>query len=432
MLSTTSRMAVRRVASKLCTSRTNPTRTGLMGTDVVEPKDFRLLSARAISLADEVRRSLRSNSSSLTVKQKLMALDSISNILCSVADTAEMARNCHMDDSFRTAADEAFQTLHSYMSTLNTDSDLYSTLCAVAENTSALTEEERIFTLDMKREFESSGVNLGDDEKKHTSLVLQQKVAELESQYLQNTLEDAEPFLLGPIRNKHLLDSIKSYAEHFTSDVDAAPEQYALLPASRELINGLLMHVDEQEVRRSIWIESFLLVKKNISVLGSLITHRHSLAVELGFSSHAHRVLSQRIIKTPEACMTFLNSIAQEIQPKVEQEMELLLSLEKRSSSRLLPWDLLYFRHKFNEENVPIKADGSAHISAYLSLRGCIEGLKFVTKSLLGVRVEEMGIDATEAWGRGAGQDSHAGLSSGMLKLCLFDSSDNPLGEPHV
>jgi len=117
----------------------------------------------------------------------LLLLDEISCQLCGIIDVAELCRNIHTSDKYKFKAEATFDQLSKVIHQLNNDDTLYQRLISIiihhindhiddndkkdgrndddddndghndCSDKYVLTEEERLFVMDMKREFESEG-----------------------------------------------------------------------------------------------------------------------------------------------------------------------------------------------------------------------------------------------------------------------------------
>lgn len=104
---------------------------GLFGnSDLSRPSDFILLAHRTQKytkrLVDRIASYSESGSGSSEDLSTLVGLvDRLSDALCSVIDTAEFVRNSHPDPRWVTAANDAYESLCSWMNELNTHVGLY-------------------------------------------------------------------------------------------------------------------------------------------------------------------------------------------------------------------------------------------------------------------------------------------------------------------
>jgi intermediate peptidase len=95
-------------------------------------------------------------------------LDRISNEVCSIIDPAELCRNVHTNDIYRSAADEVFHTLISLIQELNSNVELYRKLSLIVNDESLfnqLSVEGKFIAQDMKTEMEINGIHLDENDK---------------------------------------------------------------------------------------------------------------------------------------------------------------------------------------------------------------------------------------------------------------------------
>ena len=97
-----------------------------MGSAIQNASDFARLSREGTEKADRIRNFLKNTQTLKRPRDTLIALDAISNEICSVMDAAEVARNGHFDENFIQMADESYQMLFEYLSRVNTGA-LYDT-----------------------------------------------------------------------------------------------------------------------------------------------------------------------------------------------------------------------------------------------------------------------------------------------------------------
>ena len=105
--------------------------TGLFGnSDLSQPSDFILLAHRTQKytrrLVERIASYGKSGSGGSEDLSTLVQLvDRLSDALCSVIDTAEFVRNSHPDPRWVAAANDAYESLCSWMNELNTHVGLY-------------------------------------------------------------------------------------------------------------------------------------------------------------------------------------------------------------------------------------------------------------------------------------------------------------------
>ncbi|KAG8680274.1 Mitochondrial intermediate peptidase, partial [Ceratobasidium sp. 395] len=134
----------------------------------MQPSDFARLAQRTQKytkrLVDRIAGFDKYESGSSNDLTALVGLvDRLSDTLCSVIDTAEFVRNSHPDPQWVTAANDAYESLCSWMNELNTHVGLYKSLVRLIQDpeaTAQLSPQEKQVALLFIRDFEKSGIHL--------------------------------------------------------------------------------------------------------------------------------------------------------------------------------------------------------------------------------------------------------------------------------
>lgn len=90
-------------------------------------------------------------------------LDRLSDLLCSVVDTAELVRHVHPEPSWVEASNEAHALMSNYLNTLNTNTELYDALKLASQEkgiSKDFTNEETKVAELLLHDFEKSGIHL--------------------------------------------------------------------------------------------------------------------------------------------------------------------------------------------------------------------------------------------------------------------------------
>jgi Zn-dependent oligopeptidase len=120
---------------------------------------------------------------------------------------------CYIDTL--SSADDAFHVLAKYIQEINMDENIYNVLKSLTDNEfifQACTEEERLFVVDMKLEFERGGVHLKGSARER-SVVLHDEVSQNQSLYMQNLMDSNETFEITELIPEHK-SQLKHWLEH--------------------------------------------------------------------------------------------------------------------------------------------------------------------------------------------------------------------------
>lgn len=118
--------------------------------------------------------------------------------------------------------------------------------------------------------------------------------------------------------------------------------------------------------------------KKNVLTIAKL---RYKRAKLLGYKTHAHFVLEERMAKNPETVNTFLNDLLKHAKPAALISFEELQQFANKLDgiTRLEKWDGAYYSEKLKQQRFNIDQE---KLKPYFKLENVIEGVFTVAKKL--------------------------------------------------
>src|SRR5690606_25486562 len=120
---------------------------------------------------------------------------------------------------------------------------------------------------------------------------------------------------------------------------------------------------------------------------------RHEAAQLLGYPSHAHLSLADKMAGTPQRVLGFLRDLAARAKPVAERELAQLAAFarENHGIEQLQPWDVAYASEKLRQQLFSFSAED---VKPYLPLDAALAGLFDVAQRVFGVRIaERQGMD---------------------------------------
>ena len=426
--------------------------TGLLGLSAYKSAmDINFLANSVMKKCIELRERISTQKEPIKI---LLLLDQISNEVCSVIDVAEFCRIAHDDQDSRKAAEDAFSTLSTFIHRLNTDEYLYTTLQRIVDDEKTffeLPEEHQIFAKDLKLEFESGGIHLRGQQKESAD-TLQQDIVASETSFIQGTshVDDNSNFRIGPFEDKDDHHRFSSWLGQYVKQSDEQDSRTVLCSANRRISSTVLMSLDQESLRETVWLNMMGQPAKNAVVLGKLVKDRQALAMALGYKSFAHKYLANKVLKTPGEVQTLLSDIAVAVRPKAQKQLETLFSLKGtingRSSSNksvvLNPWDISYLMHVASSNSDTQGVNALSAVTQYFTVGSCLQGLVGITESLFGVTVKISDVRGPEAWlrttedqstARGSEQNSLGpDYHSGAMKCDFSDGKGQSLGTVYL
>jgi len=116
---------------------------------------------------------------------------------------------------------------------------------------------------------------------------------------------------------------------------------------------------------------------------------RHQRAVLLGYKSHAHFVLEERMAKTPEKVQTFLKELLEKAMPAAEKEFKEIEEFAKEMDGidQLQKWDGAYYSEKLKQKRFNLDDE---QLKPYFELKNVINGVFAVAEKLYGLTFDEV------------------------------------------
>ena len=120
-----------------------------------------------------------------------------------------------------------------------------------------------------------------------------------------------------------------------------------------------------------------------------IVQLRHKRANLLGYKTHAHFVLEERMAASPEKVASFLNELLEKAKPAALREFNDLQSFAKELDgiNELQKWDGAYYAEKLKEKLFNLDDE---KLKPYFELSKVITGVFAVAKKLFGLHFEEI------------------------------------------
>ena len=254
-----------------------------------------------------------------------------------------------------------------------------------------LTEEQSTLLEKKYKSFARNGANLAEDKKS--------RLREIDSQLSTLALNFGENVLADTNSYELLLTDEK--------DIDGLPEgakeAAAALAESRDH-KGWLITLDYPSYIPFMKYASNRELRKKLSLaFGSRAFHsdehdnqenvlaitklRHERAQLLGYETHAHFVLEERMAQTPEKVNSFLNDLLAKAKPAAEREFAELENFAKAEDpiDQLQKWDSAYYAEKLKQKLFSLNDEA---LKPYFKLENVIAGVFKVAEKLFGLQFE--------------------------------------------
>lgn len=300
------------------------------------------------------------------------------------------------NDEIQKIAQEISPLLSEFGNDITLNQELFKRVKSVYEQRDTLNLSVEQHTLLEKRykSFSRNGANLSEDKKKRLREI------------------DAESSKLKLKFGENILAETNKYQKHITNEADldglpeGAKEAAAQLAKSKGKEEGWLLTLDypsyipfmkyakNRELRKELSLafgsKSFksdeLDNQENVLKIAKL---RHERANLLGYRTHAHFVLEERMAETPEKVHEFLNELLEKAKPAAEREFKQLEDFAKELDGidRLEKWDGSYYSEKLKQKLFSLDDE---QLKPYFKLENVIDGVFKVAEKLFGLQFEEV------------------------------------------
>ena len=260
------------------------------------------------------------------------------------------------------------------------------------ENLNLSTEQKTL--LDKKyKNFTRNGALLADD-KKGRLREIDAELSKLKLTYGENVLAETNNYELH-IKNENDLkglpeDSIESAASLaksknkegwiFTLD-HPSYLPFVTYAENRELRKELAIAAGKKAFRKNEFDN-----RENVKRIAQL---RHERANLLGYKTHAHFVLEERMAQNPDNVKSFLNDLLSKAKPAAEREFEQLTQFSKELDNidQLQKWDGSFYSEKLKQKLFNVDDE---QLKPYFQLEKVLNGAYEVAKRLFGLTFNEV------------------------------------------
>ncbi len=254
-----------------------------------------------------------------------------------------------------------------------------------------LPEEIRLLEQQYKV-FLRNGAKLNEDQKQ-TLRSIDGQLAQYTLTFGNNVLADTNTFFLHLTDREDLSGLSNDYIDRAQSRAKDQEKEGFLVGLDFPSYMPFMKYARNRTHRKALWqafgSRGFLANEHNNEVSIHTITRlRRERAQLLGYDSHAHFVLEERMAKTPESVGHFLEDFGQKAHPAAAKEMAQLKAYarDKEGINTIESWDSAYFSEQLKKDLFDWNEEA---VKPYFPLDQVLEGAFAVTKKLYGLEFEE-------------------------------------------
>ncbi|NWH08760.1 MAG: M3 family metallopeptidase [Alphaproteobacteria bacterium] len=271
------------------------------------------------------------------------------------------------------------------------DAALYARVKSVfdAREALGLSGEQRRLVERIHTRFVRAGAGLA-PEKRARFAAINERLAELSTRFGQNVLKDERDYRLV----LETQDDLAGLPDFLRASASAAAKATGLegkhvITLSRSSVEPFLQLSARRDLRETVWRAWVMRgdngdAEDNKAIIAETVALRIERARLLGYETHAHYMLDDRMAKTPEAALALMREVWAPARDRAREEAEALTELMRADgiNDALEPWDWRYYAEKLRKARYDLD---EAETKPYLQLGRLIEAQFYVAERLFGI-----------------------------------------------
>lgn len=339
--------------------------------------------------------SITANSEKPTFKNTVEALERTGVQLDRVTSIFFNLNSAETNDEIQKIAQQVSPLLSEFKNDLLLNEALFKKVKEVfdAKNTFSLNAEEQMLLEKQYKGFSRNGANLP-EEKKAKLRNIDTELSKLSLTFGENVLAETNAFEMHLTNEEDLAGLPEGAKEAATQTASEKGKDGWVITLDYPSYIPFMKYAENRELRKKLSLafgaRAFQKNKFNneltVLEIGNL---RHQRAQLLGYDSHAHFVLEERMAETPEKVISFLNELLEKAKPAAQSEFEELEAYAKKLDGieKLQKWDGAYYAEKLKQERFNLDDE---KLKPYFPLQQVIDGVFTVAEKLFGLQFNEI------------------------------------------
>lgn len=363
--------------------------------DQFRPEHFLPATVAACDQARAKLAAIKNNPAAPDWQNTIVALEGAGAQVSDVATAYGNLRSAHGDEQMQALAREIMPKLIEFESDMYLDEGLFARVRAVYEqrHTLTLTPEQLTLVEKMYRAFRRNGALLSAADK--------QKL---------RTIDD-ELSTLGPQFSENVLKATNQYEMWITSEADLAGLPDSACEAAKQAAREkgrpeawlftlhmpsylpFLRYSENRDKRRELWVaysaRAVAGERSNQDLVKRIAKLKYQRARLLGYDSHAHFAMEERMAEHPDKVRTFLERLLVSSRPAAVKEVHDLreFALSYGHEDALMPWDYHYWSRRLKEEMYNVDTEA---LRPYFELNRVLTGAFEHARRLFGLVFEKL------------------------------------------
>lgn len=338
---------------------------------------------------------IASNTEAPTFKNTVEALENTGMQLDRVTSIFFNLNSAETNDEIQKIAQEISPLLTDFQNDLLLNEALFARVKEVfnSKDQLSLTGEEQMLLEKQYKGFSRNGANLS-EEKKTTLRKIDTELAKLKLTFGENVLAETNAFEMLLTDEKDLSGLPEGAKEAAAQTAKEKGKDGWMFTLDYPSYIPFMTYADSRELRKKMSLAFGAKAfqnnasdnQQNVLKIAKLRFQRAQL---LGYESHAHFVLEERMAEKPQHVISFLNELLEKAKPAAEKEFGELETFAKELDGidQLQKWDSGYYAEKLKQKLFDLDDE---KLKPYFELKNVINGVFTVAQKLYGLSFEEV------------------------------------------
>ena len=335
------------------------------------------------------------NPESPTFKNTIEALEYSGEQLDRISSIFFNLNSAETNDNIQRIAQEVSPLLSEFSNDITLNSDLFKRVKAVYDSryTLKLNPEQETLLERKYKSFSRNGANLVDS-KKSRLRAIDKELSQLKLKFGENVLAETNKFellLTDEADLKGLPEGAKEAAKQLAQ---SKQKEGWLITLDYPSYIPFMTYAERRDLRKKLSLafggkafndDAF----DNQDIVLRIVNLRHERALLLGYESHAHFVLEERMAKSPDQVKKFLNELLEKAKPAALKEFNELEQFAKTEDNieKLQKWDSAFYAEKLKQKRFDLDDE---MLKPYFQLEQVIQGVFTIANKLFGLSFEEI------------------------------------------
>jgi peptidyl-dipeptidase Dcp len=368
-----------------CLQLDSPLPFGAIPFDQVKDEHFEPAFATAMADARQRLARIREERDAPGVDSVLIAMEQSTEVVDHVASLFSNQLSANTNDVIQKLAQKIMPELASFSNDIHLDSVLFAKVKTLWDCRDSLGMDQETHKLLEKtyKSFIRNGALLGEPAKERLREI-DQRMAIIQQQFSDHVLADTNRFEMH-LTNEAELAGLPQRVRDAAAQTARERGQTSgwMFTLHQPSLSPFLQYSERRDLRERLWkaanARGLTGEGDNRPLVLEIVKLRQERAMLLGFSTHAHFVLEERMASNPETVRSFLDRLIAASRPAAERD---LADIRAEAGGVVQPWDVAFWSERIRRKRFDLDED---QLRAFFPLERVVEGVFEHARRLYGL-----------------------------------------------